>query len=105
MVACNTDGTVVIVGSILIVVRNSHQRGKKEEQYKKNCKSPVTAYGASFEHKHRLAFAGQLVKRSFAFVPTRSEALFFALLDSQKNKRPLTSYMVLLKPYRPGISG
>jgi hypothetical protein len=86
MVACNTDGTVVIVGSILMVVRNSHQRGKKEEQYKKTCKSPVTAYGASFEHKHRLAFAGQLVKRSFAFVPTLSEASSLPSLIRKKIK-------------------
>lgn len=32
MIVCNTDGAVVIVGSILVVMRNSHQRGKKEEQ-------------------------------------------------------------------------
>ncbi len=33
MVACNTDGTVVIVKSIFMVMRYDRRRRKKEDQY------------------------------------------------------------------------
>ncbi len=45
MIACNTDGTFVIVSSIFMVMRNGHHRGKKEEQYEKNSKVFVAAHG------------------------------------------------------------
>ncbi len=68
MIDRNTDGAVVIGKSIIMMMRNSHQRGKKEEQYKKNCKASVTAQGSSFKHKYRLTFTGQIVNMSFEFV-------------------------------------
>ena len=54
MIACNADGAVVIVISIFVVMRNGHQRGKKEEQCKQCGKSMVYVHGASVSHEHRL---------------------------------------------------
>ena len=68
MIDRNTDGTVVIGNGIIMMMRNSRQRGKKEEQYKKNCKASVTTHGSSFKHEHRLTFTGQIVNMSFEFV-------------------------------------
>jgi len=67
MIACDKDGTVVIVSSTIMVMRNSHQSGKKEEQYKKYCKSTAAVLRTSFRHEHRLAFADQIVKMTFVF--------------------------------------
>jgi hypothetical protein len=55
MIACNADGAVVIVISIFVVMRNGHQRGKKEEQCKQCGKSMVYVHGASVSHEHRLS--------------------------------------------------
>lgn len=65
MIAGNADGAVMIIGSIFMVVRNSHERGKKEEQYEQDCKAFVVAYVSSFKHDHRLTFAGKIVNKSF----------------------------------------
>jgi hypothetical protein len=63
--AYNTDGAVVIVGRIFMVMRYCHERGKKEKQYKKNYKAFVAAHGSSFKYEQRLAFAHQFVKTMF----------------------------------------
>jgi len=67
MIACNADGAVVIVGRVFMVMRNCHEGGKKEEQYKEKCKTFVVAHGYSFKHEHKLAYADQIVNKSFAF--------------------------------------
>ncbi len=65
----NTDGAVVIVGRIFMVMRYCHEIGKKEKQYKRNYKAFVTAHGSSFNHVQRLAFADQFVKTMFVLPP------------------------------------
>lgn len=67
MIACNTDGTVVIVSSIFTVMRNGHHRGKKEVQYEKKSKAFVAAHGSSLKHRHRLPFADLIVNMLFKF--------------------------------------
>jgi hypothetical protein len=54
MIACNTDGTIVIVSCVHMVMRNSHEGGKKEQNYKKSCKAAFSGHGATLTHDGRL---------------------------------------------------
>jgi hypothetical protein len=51
MMAYQTDGTIVVAGSVIMMVRHGHKRGKKEQQYQKNSKALMSVHDASFKHK------------------------------------------------------
>jgi hypothetical protein len=69
MIASNTEGTVVIVSSSFMVMRNDHQCGKKKESYKKNCKAFVPSHSIPLILlKNTLNFAEDFVKKLFAFL-------------------------------------
>jgi len=65
--ACNTDGAVVVVIHVLVEMGHSHERGKKEQQYKQCGKSIVPGYGATFKHERRLIRMAELVKLFFMY--------------------------------------
>ncbi len=67
MITSNTDGAVVSVSSIFMVMRNGHHRGEKEEQYEIKSKLFVAAHGSSFIHEHRLTFADLIVNMLLKF--------------------------------------
>jgi hypothetical protein len=62
MIACNTDGAVVIISRIFMVVRYCHDGGKEEQQCKQRGKSMVYVHGASVSHEHRLSGVARYVK-------------------------------------------
>ena len=84
MIACNADGAVVIVISIFVVMRNGHQRGKKEEQCKQCGKSMVYVHGASVSHEHRLNGVARYVKY---FKQTHRTVLLTAISFFKKSSR------------------
>ena len=42
MMADKTDGAVVVVSRVVVVMGHGHKRGQQENQYKKCCKTFVT---------------------------------------------------------------
>jgi hypothetical protein len=51
MIVCNTNGAVVIVDRVFMVMRNCHEGGKQEQDYKKSCKAEVSGHDASSTHE------------------------------------------------------
>jgi hypothetical protein len=48
MITCNTDGAIVVVRRIFMVVRYYHERGNQKKQNEKNCNALVPEHEAPF---------------------------------------------------------
>jgi len=65
VMAYNTDGAVVIVGRIFMMMRCSQECGKKEKQYQECGNSTAVDHSLPFTHKQRLVHVFEFVKKSF----------------------------------------
>ncbi len=65
MMAYNTDGAVVVIRRIFMVVRYCHERGKKEKQNHKCGNSTTADRSFPFTHNQRLIHVVEFVKKLF----------------------------------------
>jgi hypothetical protein len=65
MITRNTDGAVVVVGRIFMVVRYCHERGEKEKQNHECGNSTAADHGFPFTQKQRLLHVVKFVKKLF----------------------------------------
>jgi hypothetical protein len=54
MVTCNTDGAVVVVGRVVMVMRQCHESGKNKKEYEEYGKFIALAHGVFSIHEPRL---------------------------------------------------
>lgn len=64
MMTCNTEGAVVIVGRVHMVVRQRHESGKDEKEYEKYGKLTALVHVPTM-HGSRLIYAVVFVKKLF----------------------------------------
>jgi hypothetical protein len=65
VMAYNTDGTVVVVGRIFMVVQYGHECGKKEKQYQESGNFTAADHSLLFTMKQRLVHVVEFVKKLF----------------------------------------
>ncbi len=62
MMTYDTDGAVVVVGRVLMVVPHDHERGQEKKQYQKSDKAMITLRTVTFSHEQRLILTNAFVK-------------------------------------------
>ncbi len=63
MMTYDTDGTVVVVDRVLMVMEYDHERRQEKKQYQKSDKAMVTLLNVTFSHEWRLILTNAFVKR------------------------------------------
>lgn len=72
MIANKTNGAVVIVGGVVVVMGRRNKRGQQENQYKESRKAFVPVHCVPFTHKHTICSNDAFVKKLFEHQETLS---------------------------------